>query len=90
MASGTITLINDTNMKVSYNIAANGATTQSGVASGIIGPSGTDNVQVSGYDLYQVNFGADGPEPWNAQQVNAGSQVVFSVSSVTSGTITGD
>jgi hypothetical protein len=89
MASGTITLVNDTDMELSYNIAENGQYDQQyWVASGVIGPSGTENVAVSGYDLYQVNFGTTQPTTYNASQVNADTEVVFSVSSTTSGTIT--
>jgi hypothetical protein len=82
MASGTITLVNDTNMSLSYNIAQGGQYDQQyWVASGVIGPNGQENVQVSGYDVYQVNFGTTDPTTYNAQQVGANSQVVFSVSS---------
>jgi hypothetical protein len=91
MASGTITLVNDTNMPLSYNIAPGGQYTTNWVASGVIEANGTENVQVSGYELYQVNFGTTDPTTYNASQVGAGSQVVFSVSSApTSGVITGE
>ena len=46
---------------------------------------------MSGYDLYQVNFGTTDPTTYNAQQVNLGTDVVFSVSSApVSGVITGE
>lgn len=93
MASGTITLVNDTEMELSYNISENGQYAQNyWVASGVIEAHGTENVPVSGYDLYQVNFGTPDPTTYNAQQVSAESQVVFIVSSnpTTSGSITGE
>jgi hypothetical protein len=93
MASGTITLVNDTEMELSYNIAENGQVSQNyWVASGVIEAHGTEDVPVSGYDLYQVNFGTPNPTTYNAQQVSAESQVVFQVSSspTTSGSLSSE
>jgi hypothetical protein len=84
MASGTITLVNDTNMELGYNITENGSTYSNVVASGVIGGSGKEDVPVSGYDLYQVNFYTMTQTPqnmWGAQNVSGDSQVVFVASS---------
>jgi hypothetical protein len=93
MASGTITLVNDTDMELSYNISENGQYDQNyWVASGVIGAHGTEDVPVSGYELYQVNFGTPNPTTYNAQQVSAESQVVFQVGSspTTSGSLSSE
>lgn len=88
MASGTITLVNDTNIEIGYNITENGSIFSNIVASGVISANGKEDVPVSGYDLYQVNFSSK--TGWGAQNVAGDSEVALSVSSgPTSGVITG-
>ncbi|MGB7922836.1 MAG: hypothetical protein WCF57_06295 [Pyrinomonadaceae bacterium] len=84
MASGTITLVNDTSMEIGYNITENGSILSNMVASGIISANGKENVPVSGYDLYQVNFYSmtqAAQTEWGALNVAGDSQVTFIVSS---------
>jgi hypothetical protein len=84
MASGTITLVNDTNMEIGYNITENGSINSNMVASGVITGNGKEDVPVSGYELYQVNFYSmtqAAQTMWGAQNVAGDSQVTFIVSS---------
>lgn len=86
MASGTITIVNDTDMEMGYNIGENqnGGYPSNLVASGVIEANGTQDIPVSGYDLYQVSFysmAQTAQTVFGAEQVSADSQVVFEVSS---------
>jgi hypothetical protein len=87
MASGTITIVNDTDIEMGYNIGENqnGGYPSNLVASGVIEANGTQNIPVSGYDLYQVSFYSMAQQTaqtvFGAEQVSADSQAVFEVSS---------
>jgi hypothetical protein len=94
MASGTITLLNDTDVELGYNICENqnGNYPANLIASGVIEANGSENIPVSGYDLYQVNFytmGQQAQTVFGATQVSPDSGVTFSVSSA-SGVLTGE
>ena len=94
MASGTITIVNDTDVELGYNIGENqnGNYPSNLIASGVIEANGTENIPVSGYDLYQVSFYSMGQQAQNvfsATQVSPDSEAVLSVSSA-SGVMTGD
>ena len=95
MASGTITIVNDTDMELGYNIGENqnGNYPSNLIASGVIEANGKENVPVSGYDLYQVSFYSMAQQTaqtvFGVQEVSADSQVAFSVSSA-SGVLTGE
>ncbi len=95
MASGTIIIVNDTDMELGYNIGENqnGNYPTNLVASGVIEANGKENVPVSGYDLYQVSFYSIAQQTaqtvFGAEQVSPDSQVTFSVSSV-SGVLSGE
>ena len=93
MASGTIIIVNDTDMELGYQVGENqnGNYPTNPVASGVIEANGKENIPVSGYDLYQVSFYSIAQQTaqtvFGAEQVSPDSQVTFSVSSV-SGVIT--
>lgn len=95
MASGTITIVNDTNMELGYNIGENqnGGYPSNLIASGVIEANGTENIPVSGYDLYQVSFYTMAQQTaqtvFGVEQVSPDSQVAFSLSSA-SGVLTGE
>ena len=94
MASGTITIVNDTDVELGYNIGENqnGNYPSNLVASGVVEANGTQNIPVSGYDLYQISFYSMGQQAqtvFSATQVSADSDVALSVSSA-SGVLTGE
>jgi hypothetical protein len=95
MASGTITIVNDTNMELGYNVGENqnGNYPSNLVASGVIQAKGTENVPVSGYDLYQVSFYSIAQQTaqtvFGVEQVSPDSEVAFQVSS-SSGVLSGE
>ena len=94
MASGTITIVNDTNMELGYNVGENqnGNYPTNLVASGVIEAKGSENVPVSGYDLYQVSFysiAQTAQTVFGVEQVSPDSQVTFQVAS-SSGVLSGE
>ena len=56
MASGKITITNNTSQTLAFNIYGNGVVSGFPVASGTLLPNKPNAVLVSGYDLYQANI----------------------------------
>lgn len=81
MASGKITITNNTSKNLSFNVTENGQPNQAPrVASGTLISNKPTGVVVSGYAAYQVNiFGASGV--FYGPVVSADAQVQFIVSS---------
>ncbi len=80
MASGKITITNNTSKDLSFSVTENGQPNQVPVASGTLIPNKPSGVVVSGYAAYQVNFfGASGV--FYGPVVAADAQVEFIVSS---------
>lgn len=81
MASGKIVVTNGTKEQVNFSVSQNGQAFPA-IVSGMLEPSGSSGFDVSGYDLYQVNFFAVSGTVINEPDVNAGAQVEFSISSI--------
>ena len=80
MASGKITITNNTTQPLFFSITENGQPNQVPVASGTLIPNKQSGVVVSGYASYQVNFfGPSGV--FYGPVVGADGQVEFIVSS---------
>jgi len=82
MASGKITITNNTTQTLGYNIYGNGVTSGSPVASGTLLPDKPNGALVSGYDLYQANIFLTGSgRVFYGPVVAPDTQVEFIVSS---------
>jgi hypothetical protein len=80
MASGKITITNNTSLNLPFNVYPNGQTNTVPLASGTLLPNKPSGVVVSGYAAYQVNiYGASGY--FHGPVVGVDSQVEFIVSS---------
>ena len=80
MASGKITITNNTSQNLPFNVYPNGQTNTVPLASGTLLPNKPSGVVVSGYAAYQVNiYGASGY--FYGPAVGVDSQVEFIVSS---------
>ena len=82
MASGKITVSNNTSMTLRFSITPNGQPNTLPLASGTLLPNKPSGYFVSGYDLYQVNFWLTGSGgEYIGPTVSPNSQVEFIVSS---------
>jgi hypothetical protein len=80
MASGKITITNNTSQNLPFNVYPNGQSNTVPLASGTLMPNKPSGVLVSGYAAYQVNiFGASGV--FYGAVASPGGQVEFIVSS---------
>ena len=82
MASGKITITNNTTQTLAYNIYGNAVTSGGPIASGTLLPNQPTASVVSGYDLYQANIFLTGSGGlFFGPTVSPGEQVEFIVSS---------
>ena len=82
MASGKITITNNTTQTLAYNIYPNGQASGVPIASGTLLPNKPNAAVVSGYDLYQANIFLTGSGiVFFGPVVAADAQVEFIVSS---------
>ena len=82
MASGKITITNNTSQTLEFNIYGNGQPNGAPVASGTLLPNKPSGAIVSGYDLYQANIFLTGSGGiFYGPTVSADAQVEFLVSS---------
>jgi hypothetical protein len=81
MASGKITVTNNTSIPIDFSVTPNGQPQGQVVASGTLVPNKPSGFIVSGYDLYQVNLFAPAGGIIPGPIVPAESQVEFIVTS---------
>ena len=81
MASGKITVVNNTSIPIWFNITENGNPTGPPLASGTLTPNQPSGFMVSGYPLYQVNLYAPSGGIYPGPIVSPDSQVEFMVTS---------
>lgn len=78
MASGKITVVNNTSIPINFGIAGQ---TGPPLASGILPPNQPSGFVVSGYALYQVNLSTSTGGIFPGPTVSPDSQVEFMVTS---------
>ncbi len=82
MASGKITITNNTAQTLEFNIYGSGPASGAPIASGTLLPNKPSGAVVSGYDLYQANIFLSGSGGvFYGPTVAADAQVEFIVSS---------
>jgi hypothetical protein len=82
MASGKITITNNTTQTLGFNIYGNNVTSGSPIASGTLLPNKPNDALVSGYALYQANIFLTGSGGvFYGPTVGPDAQVEFIVSS---------
>ena len=81
MASGKITVANNTSIPIMFSVTENGQPQGMPVASGTLVPNQPSGFLVSGYALYQVNLFAPSGGIFPGPSVTPDSQVEFMVTS---------